>query len=513
MEYGYFDNKNKEYVITRPDTPLPWINYLGCEEYCGLMSNTAGGYSFHKDPLKRRLLRYRYNNIPSDLGGRYIYIKDNRSGDFWSASWQPVRKDLTKYKYECRHGLGYTKIASTYSGIKTETTYFVPLKENLEIWMINIKNTNKRKMDITVIPFVEFCLWDALSDMGSLEAPLAVKRGKGSGSTACGWAPVGSLFIPIKLKAGEEKTLIFVLGFAGKKEEARKSLRKFGSRQKVLKELEKLGSYWEENLNKFTVEGDDPLVGEMVNIWNQYQCRTTFNWSRSASYYEAGIGRGMGYRDSCQDTLGFVHQIPNKVKERIIDLASNQNEDGSACHQYSPLTKKGKEEGRSDDHLWLIYAVASYIKETGDVDFLDEDITYSSGITGTLYEHLDRAVEHTMEHLGSHHLPLIGYSDWNDCLNLDTGKNRAESVMVGEMLVAAAKEMATLAEIQDLKQDKKKFLHIAEKMAAKIPASAGDGAGSTRAFTADGKPLGSPVHPAGKRALAPPGWAGLAGRA
>ncbi|MFH1709841.1 MAG: glycosyl transferase, partial [bacterium] len=515
MKYGYFDNERKEYVITRPDTPFPWINYLGCEDYCALMSNTAGGYSFYRDAKERRLTRYRYNNIPTDRGGRYLYVRDNNSKDFWSASWQPVLKDLRKYKYECRHGIGYTAISSAYSGIRTKTTYFVPLGENLEVWMMEVKNETKKTRDLTVTSFIEFCLWDALNDMtdyqynlnigetafkdnviyhmsryrveksyfayhtctnakaasfdsdrtaflgqyGSLEGPAAVKAGKGSNSIASGWSPVGSHFMNIKLKPGQTKTLIFLLGYSEKKNDIPRIVKKFGSPSLVLKELETLKKYWEENLSHFCADTPDTDVNAMVNIWNQYQARTTFNWSRSASYYESGIGRGMGFRDSNQDTLGFVHQIPKKVRSRIVDLASTQFEEGNALHQYSPLTKKAisNEKNYSDDHLWLIFSVAGYIKETGDTAFLKSKVPFASGKKATMYAHLAKAIDYTMKHLGPHKLPLMFFADWNDCLNLGGKKNKAESVMVAQMLVAAAAEMSKLAQLCKKTADIKKY--------------------------------------------------------
>ena len=569
VKYGYFDNKEKEYVITRPDTPLPWINYLGCEDFCALMSNTAGGYSFYKDAKERRLTRYRYNNIPMDRGGRYIYVRDNNSKDLWSVSWQPVLKDLSKYKYECRHGLGYTVISSAYAGISTKTTYFVPLGENLEVWMVEVTNDTKKIRNLTLTSFVEFCLWDALNDMtdyqynlnigettykdniiyhisryrvekryfayhtctnakadsfdsdrtsflgryGSLEEPAAVKAGKGSNSIASGWAPVGSQFINLKLMPGQTKTLIFLLGYSEKKDDMARVIKKFKAGSSVAAELEFLKKYWEENLSHFSAETEDADVNAMVNIWNQYQARTTFNWSRSASYYESGIGRGMGFRDSNQDTLGFVHQIPEKVRSRIVDLASTQFEEGNALHQYSPLTKKAisNEKNYSDDHLWLIFSVASYIKETGDISFLDKLVPFDSGKEATMYDHLAKAIGYTMKNLGPHGLPLMFFADWNDCLNLGGNKNKAESVMVAQMLVATASEMVKLARVSGRNEDIKKYSAIAEKMNDSINKHAWDGNWYLRGFTDDEEPVGSHKCKEGQIFLETQPWAVISG--
>lgn len=570
VKYGYFDKENKEYVITRPDTPLPWINYLGSENYCALISNTAGGYSFHRDPKERRITRYRYNNVPMDRGGRYLYIRDNKSSNFWSVSWQPVMK---LDKYECRHGLGYTVISAEYAGVSTKTTYFVPLGENLEIWALEIKTRDSRHTtrDLSLFPFVEFCLWDALNDMtdyqynlnigqtdykdrivyhlsryrvsqdllaflactnatpkgfdtqrrdfmgnyGDFSAPRAVVEGKMNNSIACGWAPVGALIIPCKLKAGETKTFIFVLGFSEDIKEPPKKVKKYGDRKVVEKELQKLKEYWDENLNKFSCRTSDPELDLMVNTWNQYQCRTTFNWSRSASYYESGIGRGMGFRDSNQDTLGFVHMIPGKVKERIKDLAATQLPDGSAYHQYSPLTKKANPSNHrySDDHLWLVFSTAGYLKETGDIDFMKEKVTFAGKDSGTMYDHLKKAIRFSLKNIGPHGLPKILFADWNDCLNLDQGKGKAESVMVAQMLVGAANEMSKISLLLGKAKDAEKYKKIADKMKTVINKKSWDGEWYVRAYTDWQEPVGSKTCKEGKIYLETQAWAVLSGTA
>ncbi|MCX5749774.1 MAG: glycosyl transferase [Candidatus Saganbacteria bacterium] len=585
MKYGYFDGLSKEYVITRPDTPLPWINYLGCEEYCALMSNTAGGYSFFRDPKERRLLRYRYNNIPYDRGGRYLYVRDNKTNEFWSATWQPVQKPTAKmsvsndsvlfpvqegkkddYIYECRHGLGYTKITSNYKGIQTTTTYFVPLGESCEVWMMEIKNNSLQPRSLGVFSFVEFCLWDALNDMtdyqynlnigetkvtgnmiyhlsryrveksyfgyfscsediagfdtqredflgryGDLSAPRAVVENKSNNSIACGWAPVGSHNIQVNLKSGETKTIIFVLGYSEKAGDEKRVAAKFSNRENVEKELKKLAKHWEDNLDKLWVKTPDEDVNLMVNVWNQYQVRTTFNWSRSASYYESGIGRGMGFRDSNQDTMGFVYQIPERVKQRIIDLASTQFEDGDANHQYSPLTKKGSGRGYSDDHLWLVYSVSAYIKETGDAKFLLQKVPYETGKKDTIYKHLAKAINYSLKHKGPHGLPLAGFADWNDCLNMTGPKKQAESVMVGQMLAGACAEMSRMAVLIRKRTDSKKYKKLFEKVKKQINKVAWDGEWYIRAFDDNKKAVGTKKNKEGKIFLETQGWAVLTG--
>ncbi len=540
MRYGHFDDNRHEYVITRPDTPLPWINYLGDQAYFGLISNTAGGYSFYRDARLRRITRYRYNNVPPDTGGRYIYIRDNEDAGgreacpYWSPSWQPTRTPLDEYT--CRHGLGYTTIGSLHSGIRAETTYFVPLGRNLEVWRLTVTNTRETAAELSIFSAVEFCLWEAGDDTSNFQRnfstgqvevvdgviyhkteyrerrdhfayfacseplvgfdtqreaflgpyrgwhePLAVERGTSANSIARGWAPIGSHHICLTLAPGASHTVVFVLGYHENPRDAKFDppgsqtlnkqgvlpiLDKFLDPQAVDTALNELHTHWEGLLNKHQVSTPDPHTDRMVNIWNAYQCMVTFNMSRSASYFESGIGRGMGFRDSNQDLLGFVHMIPARARERILDLTATQLPTGGAYHQYQPLTKRGNDAVGSnfnDDPLWLVLAVAAYLKETGDLEILAEPVPYDNqpGTETPLYEHLERCIQYTLDRLGPHGLPLIGRADWNDCLNLNcfsdtpgesfqTTTNRegkvAESVFIAGLFVLAAQEMAGITE-------------------------------------------------------------------
>jgi len=492
MRYGHFDDRLREYVITRPDTPLPWINYLGCEDYFGIISNTAGGYSFYKDARLRRLTRYRYNNAPFDLGGRYLYIRDNDKGRFWSPSWQPTRTRLDRY--ECRHGMGYTTIASAYEGIEARITYFVPLGETLEIWKMQVTNRRKKPARLSVFSSVEFCLWDAQDDATNFqrnfstgqvevedgviyhkteyrerrnhfayfacsrrlagfdtqrdaflgpyrgwESPAAVERGRSFNSWAHGWAPHGSHHVKVALRPGQTKEILFVLGYhenpADRKFDPPNSqtIRKQGVRPVIARYLDgktvdaafrDLRTYWDRLLETYQARSPDLHADRMINCWNAYQCMATFNLSRSASFYESGIGRGLGFRDSNQDLLGFVHMVPARARERILDIAATQLKTGGAFHQYQPLTKRGNDDigsGFNDDPHWLILGVAAYLKETGDWALLDEPVQFENepGSERPLHEHLRRSLQYTLDRLGPHGLPLIGRADWNDCLNLN----------------------------------------------------------------------------------------------
>ncbi|AOT69310.1 GH36-type glycosyl hydrolase domain-containing protein [Geosporobacter ferrireducens] len=595
MKYGYFDDVNREYVIQTPKTPYPWINYLGGEDFFGLISNTAGGYCFYKDARFRRLTRYRYNNIPLDNGGRYFYIKDKEG--YYSPTWMPVKKDLDRY--ECRHGMGYTKITGMKDHLETEILYMVPLGESIEIHRVKLKNTDRVVKEFTLFSFIEFCLWNAYDDMtnyqrtysigaveidngtiyhktdyrerrnhysfygvnhpvdgfdtdrdaflgqfNGLHEPEAVIEGKSKNSVASGWNPIASHRIEIKLLPGEEKELIFILGYIENpveekwcakgiinKKRAERLLEKYNSSDAVHHAFLALKEHWSQLLSKFIVQSHDEKLDRMVNIWNPYQCMTTFNMSRSASYFETGIGRGMGFRDSNQDLLGFVHQIPEKARERILDIAATQFEDGSAYHQYQPLTKKGNHEigsGFNDDPLWLILAAIAYIKETGDFDILDAQVPYNCDPNnmGSLLEHLEKSFDYTLNNLGPHGLPLIGRADWNDCLNLNcfsvnpdesfqTCENqkgrRAESIFIAGMFVYIGKEFAGLYKRIGKEDLARRVLHEAEKMKDNVEKYGYDQEWFLRAYDFYGDKIGSAENEEGKIFIEPQGFCVMAG--
>jgi cellobiose phosphorylase len=599
MRFGHFDDEHLEYVITRPDTPLPWINYLGCQAYFGIISNTAGGYSFYRDARLRRLTRYRYNNVPHDFGGRYIYLRDDESGEFWSPSWQPTRHDLEDYT--CRHGMGYTLIGSRYSGIAAHTNYFVPLDENLEIWQLTITNQRSKRASLSVFSSVEFCLWDAQDDatnfqrnfsIGQVEVedgviyhkteyrerrdhfayfacsarvetfdtqrevfvgpyrhwerPVGVERGRLANSVAHGWAPIGAHHVKLELEPGETQQIIFVLGYHENPREEKfdppdsQILNKRTAKPVIAKYLDfahvdaafqNLRRYWNGLLGILQVDTPDVHTNRMVNIWNAYQCMATFNLSRSASFYESGIGRGLGFRDSNQDLLGFVHMVPSRARERILDLAATQLPTGGAYHQYQPLTKRGNNDVGSnfnDDPHWLILGVAAYLKETGDWSILDEPVPYDNnpGSEQPLYEHLERSFKYTLDRLGPHGLPLIGRADWNDCLNLNcfsdtpgqsfqTTTNKdgkvAESVFIAGLFVLAGRELADIAQRHGLAEEAKGYLAQVAAMEDTIRQHGWDGEWFLRAYDDFGRKIGSKECLEGRIFIETQGFCVLAG--
>ncbi len=595
MTYGFFDDARKEYVITRPDTPYPWINYLGSEDFFSLLSNTGGGYSFCKDARLLRLTRYRYNNVPTDAGGHYFYIRDGET--VWNPGWMPVKTDLDRY--ECRHGLGYSIFTSEKNNLRAKQTVLVPRGRTAEVTQIVLTNASNEEKRVSLYSFVEFCLWNAMDDninfqrnfstgevevhgsalyhkteyrerrnhyavfavnasadgfdtdresfvglYNGLHAPQAVLEDKPRNSVASGWAPIGSHCLRRVLKPGESVSFIFVLGYCENPEEekfeapgvinkapARKLLEEFRTDGQFDSALEELKAYWEDLLLGYQVQSENDKLDRMVNVWNQYQCMVTFNLSRSASYFESGIGRGMGFRDSTQDLLGFVHLIPARARERILDIAATQFEDGSAYHQYQPLTKRGNMDvgsGFNDDPLWLIFGVAAYIKETGDYSILQESVPFDNNAEKAqpLMEHLRRSFRYTSTHLGPHGLPLIGRADWNDCLNLNcfsktpgesfqTVQNYdsgiAESVFIAGMFVAVADDYAQLARRFGWAEEAAFAVQEKDKMEKAVLQHGWDGEWFLRAYDAYGNKVGSRACAEGQIFIEPQGFCVMGG--
>ncbi len=595
MKFGYFDDANREYVITTPKTPLPWINYLGCKEFFTLISNTCGGYTFYKDAKLLRLTRYRYNDVPYDTNGKYFYIKDGDT--IWNPGWQPTKTELDAY--ECRHGIGYSRFTASRNDVQASVLTFVPMNDNCELSHVKIRNNSASEKKISLFSYVEWCLWNADDDSrnfqrnlstGEVEVigsaiyhkteyrerrnhyavytvntdvdgfdtirdnfigtyngadkPEAVLAGKCTNSMASGWSPIAAHQIDITLAPGEEKAYVFLLGYLENpveekfeapnvvnKKPADAMIAKYNSDAAVERAFAELNDYWKDLLGRYVVESSNEKVNRMVNIWNQYQCMVTFNMSRSASYYESGIGRGMGFRDSCQDLLGFVHLIPDRARERIIDIASTQFQDGSAYHQYQPLTKKGNSDigsGFNDDPLWLIAGTSAYIRETGDLSILQEMVPYDNdmSVATSLMEHLKRSFDYIVNHKGPHKLPLIGRADWNDCLNLNCFSEHpgesfqtfgpsegpvAESVFIAGMFVKYGEEYAQLAELLGDDAEAKRARDEVAVMYDAVLKDGWDGDWFVRAYDAYSHKVGSKECEEGQIYIEPQGFCVLAG--
>lgn len=595
-KYGHFDDAHREYVITDPKTPWPWINYLGNEDFFSLISNTAGGYSFYKDAKFRRITRYRYNNVPMDNDGRYFYIKD---GDItWNPGWKPCRTPLDKY--ECRHGMNYTRIIGQKNEVEANVLFFVPLHKNCEIQQMKLRNLGNSTKHLKVFSFQEWCLWNAATDMenfqrnfstGEVEiegstiyhkteyrerrnhyafyhvnqeiqgydtdretfiglyseksAPDAVVEGRARNSFAHGWSPIASHYLEIELKPGESRDLVFILGYVENpqeqkfeskkvinKEKAHVLISEFDTTEKVDKAFHELNEYWNNLLSIFTVKTGNDKLDRMVNIWNQYQCMVTFCMSRSASFFESGIGRGMGFRDSNQDLVGFVHQIPQRARQRIIDIASTQFADGGCYHQYQPLSKRGNNDiggGFNDDPCWLIFGTVAYIKETGDFSILDEMVPFDNkpGTEVKLFDHLKISMNHVINNLGPHGLPLIGRADWNDCLNLNcfswdpnesfqTTENqskgsKAESLMIAGLFVVTGKDYVELCRRLGKPHEADRMETAVKAMENSVKVHGWDGEWFLRAYDFYGEKIGSNENEEGKIFIESQGWCTMAG--
>ena len=612
--FGYFDDARREYVITDPATPWPWINYLGNEDFFSLISNTAGGYSFYKDAKFRRITRYRYNGVPMDNGGRYFYINDN--GTVWSPGWKPCKTPLDFY--ECRHGMSYTRITGAKDGIEASVLFFVPLHTWAEVQKLTLRNTSSQTRRFKLYSFAEWCLWNAATDMenfqrnfstGEVEVdgsviyhkteykerrdhyafysvnapvdgfdtdretfiglynefrdPQNVVAGVASDSIAHGWSPIASHYIEVELAPGESKDYVFLLGYVENaqddkfvldadgalvsdvpgllhsgsspiinKTKAHALIASFDTAAKVDAAFSELNAYWDGLLDIYSVKSPEEKLDRMVNIWNQYQCMVTFNMSRSASFFESGIGRGMGFRDSNQDLVGFVHQIPERARERIIDIASTQFPDGGCYHQYQPLTKRGNNDiggGFNDDPMWLIFGTVAYIKETGDFSILDEPVPFDNepGSEVSLMEHLRISFDHVVNNLGPHMLPLIGRADWNDCLNLNcfswdpnesfqttenkTEGSKAESLMIAGLFVVCGREYVELCNELGLFTEAERAQKFIDDMVEAVKKHGWDGEWYLRAYDYYGRKVGSHENEEGQIFIESQGWCTMAG--
>ena len=603
-QYGHFDDARREYVITDPATPWPWINYLGTDDFFSLVSATAGGYCFCRDAKFRRILRYRYNSVPMDSGGRYFYIKDGST--VWNPGWKPCKTALDSY--ECRHGMGYTRILSSCGGVGADLTMFVPVGKRCEVHSLTLRNDSPLRKSLKLFSFVEWCLWNAQTDgenfqrnlstgeveidgsviyhkteyrerrdhyafysvncpidgfdtdreafvgmYNGFDAPDAVMEGSPRGSVAHGWSPVASHYVEVDLEPGESRNFIFVLGYVENpqdekftapggevnsgsgtvnKARAREMIGALDTPSKVQDELARLASYWDDILGRFQVASGVPELDRMVNIWNQYQCMVTFNMSRSASYFESGIGRGMGFRDSNQDLVGFVHQIPSRARERILDIAATQFPDGGCYHQYQPLSRRGNNDiggGFGDDPLWLIFGTTAYLRETADFSILDEMVPFDNvpGSEKTLLEHLLISFNKVAGNLGPHGLPLIGRADWNDCLNLNcfslnpddsfqttenkTSGSKAESLMIAGQFVFCGRELCDLLEKLNRRESLACVRKSVSEMAVAVERFGWDGEWFRRAYDYYGNPVGSSGNEEGKIFIESQGWCTMAG--
>ncbi len=588
MNFGYFDDEHREYVITKPNTPAPWCNYLGSPEYGAIISNNAGGYSFVKSGANGRIIRYHFNS--DDTPGRYIYLRDDETGDFWSASWQPVGKDLNEYKSEVRHGTAYTKMFADYAGIHSEAMYYVPLNKVYEVWCCKVTNTSDKPRKISVFGYAELSNDDnynqdqvnlqyslcttvtsfrgnkiyqqinpnwykgpdgsngkerffglagqkVTSYNGDKEAfigmyhdygnPVAVERGECDGVCNYNENSCGALHTALEIAPGETKTMAFILG-RYKESDADAIIAAYEDVSVCDKEIDELKTYWHAKLNNFNINTPSQAFNSMVNTWNAYQCFLTFTWSRAASFVYCGERNGYGYRDTVQDIQGVIHTDPEAALDKIRFMLSAQVDNGGglplvrfdhderAGHEGTPddpdyVKETGHPAYRADDALWLFPTVFKYIAETGNLDFIDEEITWSNvPEKASVYEHLKRAIDFSMNHLGPHGLPAGLHADWNDCLRLGA---QGESSFVAMQLYYAFTIMRQFAE---KKNDTEYIAYLDQtqkQVGDKINELWWEDDRYNRGFKETGELIGSKKDPEASMWLNPQSWAVISGLA
>ncbi len=585
MEYGFFDDQAREYVITRPDTPKSWSNYLGTTEYGAIITNNAGGYSFYKSGGMGRFMRIRFNAVPMDQPGRYIYFHDRDSGEYWSASWQPVGKSLKNFKSICRHGTGYTIITSKYRGIESEITYFVPLDRIFEVWKVRITNKDTRKRRLYAFTYTEYAgSWNAIDDLLNIQYvqyiatmkciggiidhgtnihipempedfkekdqgrhtfqalagaevigfdtdrehflgpyrtyanPLVVEKGKCNNYEAYGDNPCGSLQTGLELAPGETKEFVVLVGIGRADVEGRQAVSEFSDLKKADRELNRVKEYWHQKMRGFTAETPDNELNSTINTWGIYNSLVTFAWSRAASLIYSGIDRdGLGYRDTVQDFLGVMHAIPGEAGKRLELMITGQVSTGGAMPVVLPFSHKPgnepvpkEEEYRSDDSLWLFNAIPAWVKETGEIDFYHKILPYADKGEATVFGHMKRAIEFSLERSGKHGLPFGLAADWNDCLKFG---HAGESVFVALQLRLALKIYTEVARlIHDADEEKWGMSRLSE-LDRQLQKNAWDGKWFMRGYRSDNMKFGSDECTEGKIYLNPQTWSVISGAA
>ena len=586
MNYGYFDEVNKEYVITKPNTPAPWANYLGSPAYGAIISNNAGGYSFVKSGANGRIIRYHFNS--DDTPGRYVYLRDDETGDFWSASWQPCAKPLDVYKSECHHGTAYTNMIADYADIHSEVLYYVPQGKAYEVWKAKITNNSDKVRKISTFGYAEFSndsnynqdqvnlqytlfitrtyfKYDNMivqtinentgknaegtnyrerffaltgapvtSYNGDKDAfigryhnygnPIAVENGKCDNVLNYNANGCGALHTALELQPGETKEVAFILGQATPVV-AKEIVDGYKNPSVADAEVEELKKYWHAKLANFQVNTPSASFNSMINTWNAYQCFITFTWSRAASFQYCGERNGYGYRDTVQDIQGIIHLDPEMAASQIRFMLSAQVDHGgglplvkfdhNAGHEDTPedesyVRATGHPAYRADDALWLFPTVWKYVAETGNKDFIKEVIPYANKDEGTVYDHLKRAINFSMERLGDHKMPAGLHADWNDCLRL--GK-KGESTFVAMQLYYAftvlkgfAKDLGDTEYLEYLEKTQKELGDTIQK-------ECWEDDRFVRGIKEDGQVIGSKKDPEASMWLNPQSWSVISGLA
>ncbi|HEY4695548.1 MAG TPA: hypothetical protein VIH13_01510 [Candidatus Hydromicrobium sp.] len=590
MKYGYFDDKDKEYIITNPKTPVKWINYVGTLNFGGFVDHTGGALICKGDPSLNRIVKYIQQMPSSDFKGETLYLRFRQRNGYklFSPFFVPT---LDQYDlYECHVGLGYTRIISEFYGIRTECTIFVPIDDIREIREVKITNKTGEELEIDAVSVVEYTHFDAVrqfnnadwvpqtmqsrciqeedglltliqyafmrretnvnfftsnhpissfesdrkrflgdNEYGTWSNPLSLQKKELGNYEAHRGDNIGALLHHLgSLKPGETKSFITQLGQEQSFEKARHGIEKYRNPEAVKKAYNELNGFWEEFLSRIQVETPDPAMNSMLNIHNPRQCFITKNWSRYLSYYQLGMGtRGIGFRDGSQDVMGVIDHIPEESKELLKRMMMVQRINGSAMHSFNPLTMEGSKgetddwpdrpQYYGDDHLWIVLAVTTYLKETGDMEFLKEVIPYykekkESQLqeSGTVLDHMKRALDFTRNDKGRHGLPHLGFADWNDTVNLRTG---AESLFNAHLYGKDLLEMIELCNYLGDMAWVKSYQEEYDELKETFNRTSWDGEWYVRYFDPDGTPLGSHKNENGKIYINAQSWSLISGMA
>ncbi|WP_026507724.1 GH36-type glycosyl hydrolase domain-containing protein [Butyrivibrio sp. MC2013] len=597
MQYGYFDNEHKEYVINKMNLPTSWTNYLGVENMCAVVNHTAGGYVFYKSPEHHRITRFRGNGVPMDRPGFYAYLRDSADGDYWSISWQPVAKDLDKARYETRHGLSYSIYSCDYKGIHASEKVSIPMGQDAMVWDVNVRNDSDIKRELDLFTYAElsfheisidnqnfqmslYCAgtsykdgiilsdlfyeedgyefftsntkvdgYDTVRDsfLGSYRTesnPLAVEKGACSSSEELGNNHCASLQKKISLAPGESIRILFFLG-EGREKEALAIREKYADSAELDKEYDRLADFWAQKAAAFYAKTPDEGMNTMIDIWTLYQAEINVMFSRFASFIEVGGRTGLGYRDTAQDAMTVISSDPATCKMRIKQLLRALTSTGYGIHLFEPawfdpdineeeddfdsptvipgekVTSHvhGLEHACADDALWLVPSVLEYVRETGDMVFLNEKIGYADGGEGTVYEHLKMIIDFAASHIGSHGVCQGLRADWNDCLNLGGGEStlctfleynaRVQFAEVANYL--ASKNTGEAREVY--KKDADEMNAALEKLSKLTNDTLWDGDWFLRGYTKSGRKIGTSTDEEGRIHLESNAWAVLSGAA
>jgi N,N'-diacetylchitobiose phosphorylase len=591
MRYGHFDTAADEYVITRPDVPVSWTNYLGTKDYCLVLGHNGGGYSYFKSPQHGRITRFRPNGVPLDRPGHWVYLRDDADGDYWSISWQPVGKPLAAdgaeegATYTTAHGMGYTRFESSYRGIDAVQTVFVPLEDAAEVWDVRITNTGDTERTLTVATYVEFSFHTITIDNQNLQMslyasgssyadgiieydfhyepwtahyfassrtpsshdslrdsfigpyrtesnPIAVERGRGSNASATTQNHCGSLFHTVTLAPGETARLAYVLGHGTRDGVGRAMQAKYADLATVDAELAAVRAHWRAKQSALRIRTPHEGMDTMINTWTLLQAETCVQWSRFASFVEVGGRTGLGYRDTAQDVMSVIHSNPVRTRSRIMELLRAQTQAGYGLHLFDPKVFDpdaeklpdvpsptvvptpsasslihGLEDTSSDSHLWLVPSIVEYVKETGELDFLDLEVPFAEGTSATVYEHLRRALDFTAAHVGANGVAQGLRADWNDCLNLGGG----ESSLVTFLHAWAIRAFLEVAEHRGAVDDVARYALELQRITRVADAQLWDGDWWIRGFTRDGARIGSRDNEEGRIFLEHQAWPVIAG--